>query len=68
MTIAQAVITYAVAWWMILFIVAPIGAHKITDANKKKSWLIKLLATTVLAGFATWGIDFVIHSGIVSVK
>ena len=60
MTIAQAVIAYCVAWWMVLFMLAPIGAAKITDENKKKSWVIKCLATTVVAALVTWGIHLVI--------
>lgn len=68
MTLAQAVLTYCVAWWLVLFMVAPVGAAKITDANKKKSWLIKLAATTVLAGLGTWGIDLFLQSGIIQVK
>ncbi len=68
MTVSQAVIAYVIAWWMVLYMVAPVGAHKLTDENRKKTWIIKLLATTALAALVTWGVDFVILSGIVSVK
>lgn len=68
MTWSQAVITYAIAWWMVLFLLAPIGAAKVTDETRRGTWIRKVIATTLLAGFVTWGVDFVIASGIVSVK
>lgn len=68
MTTAQAVIAYAIAWWLVLLMAAPVAAHKATDENRKKIWVIKVLATTVIAGFVTWGMALFIDSGIFSVK
>lgn len=68
MTFTQAIIAYAVSWWMVIFMAAPIGAAKVTDATRKKIWIIKLLATTVIAALLTWAIDITIASGIVSVR
>ncbi len=68
MTTAQAVIAYTIAWWMVLLLAAPVAAHTTTDANRKKIWGIKILATTVIAGFVTWGMALFIDSGVISVK
>ena len=68
MTWPQAFLAYAVSWWMILFLAAPIGAAKVTEATRKKTWLVKLLATTLIAGLVTGVISIVISSGLISVK
>lgn len=68
MTFSQAILAYVVSWWMVLLMVAPVAAHKTTDANRKKVWALKILATVVVAALVTWGIDIAISSGIVSVR
>ncbi len=68
MTSAQAVIAYAVAWWLVLLMAAPVASAKTTDENRKKIWAIKLLATTVIAGLITWGMSELFASGLISVK
>lgn len=68
MTIAQAVIAYFIAWWLVLLMAAPIAAQTTTDENRKKVWIIKLVATTFIAGFVTWGMALFLESGVISVK
>lgn len=68
MTLAQSIIAYAVSWWMVIFMLAPVGAARITDATRRKSWVLKLLGATVLAALMTWGVGVLIDSGLISVK
>jgi len=76
MTWAQAIIVYAVCWWLLLFMALPFGVRRqdnVADgadpaAPEKTHLAIKCAIVTVLAALATWAIDFVISSGIVAVK
>jgi len=63
MTWTQAIIAYVVSWWMLLFMIAPLGM-----GSGKPRLPLKCAAVTVLAVFLTWGIDIAIQSGIVPVK
>jgi predicted secreted protein len=75
MTFAQAIIVYFVCWWLLLFMALPFGVRPqenprdgVERAAPEKTHLrIKCAVVTVLAALATWAIDFVIQSGIVSV-
>ena len=71
MTWTQAIIVYVVCWWLLLFMVLPIGIKQSVDtggAPQKTYLAIKCTAVMVLAALATWGIDLLIHSGIVAVR
>jgi len=75
-TWTQAIIVYFVCWWLLLFIVLPIGVERLKEpapghepgAPEKTYLWIKCGSVTVLAALATWAIDIVILSGIVAVK
>jgi predicted secreted protein len=76
MTWPQAIIVYFVCWWLFLFMALPFGVKPqqapgpgMEPGAPEKTWLgVKAGVVSVLAGLATWAIDFVIHSGIVAVK
>ena len=76
MTFAHALIAYVVCWWLILFMALPFGVRPQQHpgradepgAPEKTHLLIKCAVVSVLAVFATWAIDIVILSGIVSVR
>jgi predicted secreted protein len=72
----QAIIVYAVCWWLLLFMALPVGVRAqespregTNPAAPEKTYLgIKCAVATVLAVFATWAIDLIVVSGIVAVK
>ncbi len=76
MTIAQGVLVYVVCWWLILFMALPFGVHSPENpapgesraAPLKTHLGLKCVFVTLLAAFATWGIDILINSGIVAVR
>lgn len=76
MTALQGVIVYGVCWWLIFFMALPIGVRPLenpppgmSSALPQKPYLgIKALIVTILAGFATWGIDILLLSGIVPLR
>lgn len=71
MQIGSIVAVYFIAWWICLLVVLPFGARSQRDADNVhpgsepgapallRLWP-KLLATTILAGFATWGLLLVL--------
>ena len=76
MTIAGAIVTFVVAWWLIFFMALPFGAApeehpqpgNVESAPARPRLLLKALITTVLAALATWGIAWFIASGIVDLR
>ena len=76
MTTLGAIVTYACAWWLVLFMVLPWGAAPpenpqpghATSAPEKPRMLLKILVTSVLAGLVTYGIKLVIESGLVDLR
>jgi predicted secreted protein len=76
MSIAGAVVTFAVAWWLIFFMALPIGAApeespqagNVESAPAKPRLLLKAAVTTVLAVLATYGIAWLIGSGLVDLR
>jgi predicted secreted protein len=76
MTIYGAIVTYSVVWWLIFFMVLPFGAepeaepkpgHVESAPARPRLWL-KAGITTVLAGLATWGIAWVVGSGVIQLR
>ncbi|HMR31837.1 MAG TPA: DUF1467 family protein [Geminicoccaceae bacterium] len=72
----EAIVTYTVVWWLIFFMVLPFGAqpeadpapgHAESAPARPRLWL-KAGITTVLAGLATWGIAWVVHSGLIQLR
>ncbi len=76
MTAPQSVIVYVVVWWLLFFMALPIGVGQSDNANPAESrgapqrrfLLVKCACVSAFAFAVTWGIDIVIHSGIVAVK
>ncbi len=70
------IISYAVIWWLVLFMVLPVGirtpktarAGHSTGAPEKPRLRRKLVVTTVLAFPATMLLDWVITSGLIEVR
>ena len=71
-----AVVTYVCVWWVIFFMALPWGAAPpekpepghATSAPERPRLLLKVAVTTVLAGFATYGISLVIESGLIALR
>ena len=76
MTLAGAVVTYAVVWWLFFFMALPFGAQPEADprpghvesAPARPRLLLKAAAATVLAGLATWAIAWFVGSGLIDVR
>lgn len=76
MSLVGAIVTYSVVWWLIFFMALPFGAHPeaLPQAGHAESaparprlWL-KAGITTLLAGLATWGIAWLIGSGLIQLR
>jgi predicted secreted protein len=75
-TVAGALVTFMVTWWLIFFMALPFGAApeehpqigNVESAPARPRLLLKALVTTVLAGLATWGIAWFIASGIIDLR
>jgi predicted secreted protein len=71
-----ALVTYGVVWWLIFFMALPFGAEPeanpqrghVESAPARPRLLLKAAITTVLAGLATWGIAWLIGSGLISLR
>jgi predicted secreted protein len=71
-----AIATFAVVWWIVLFMVLPFGVKRDEapvagadpGAPAKPYMLRKALATTVLAALITWGIAYALNSGLVEFR
>lgn len=76
MSVTGAIVTYGVVWWLIFFMVLPFGARPVErperghveSAPAHPRLLLKAAITTALAGLATWGIAWVIDSGLISLR
>ena len=72
----EAILTYVVVWWLILFMVLPFGAQAdpspqpghAESAPAKPRLLVKFLVTTLLAALVTWVIFLVIQSGWIALR
>lgn len=76
MTLMGAVVTYTVVWWLIFFMALPFGAQPeanpaighVESAPAKPRLLLKAAITTVLAALVTWGIAWLIGSGLIDLR
>ena len=76
MNVAGAVVTYVVTWWLIFFMALPFGAAPaehpqagtVESAPAKPRLWLKALIATVLAAATTWGIAWVIQSGLIELR
>jgi predicted secreted protein len=76
MRIYGAIITYVVMWWLLFFMALPFGAQPEAEpirgnaesAPARPRLLLKVAVTTVLAGLATWGIAWLIDSGLIQLR
>ena len=76
MTAVGAAVTFVVVWWLIFFMALPFGVRpednpqpgNVESAPAKPRLLLKALVTTVLAALATWGIGWLIGSGLVDLR
>jgi predicted secreted protein len=76
MTAVGAVVTFVVVWWLIFFMALPFGVQpdenpqpgNVESAPARPRLLAKALVSTVLAALATWGIGWLIGSGLISIR
>jgi predicted secreted protein len=76
MKLYGAIITYAVVWWLIFFMALPFGAHpeaepirgNVESAPARPRLWLKAAVTTVLAALVTWGIAWIIDSGLIQIR
>ena len=76
MSTAGTLVTFLVVWWLVFFMALPFGVR--TDENPvagadrgapaQPHLLVKALVTTVLAALATWGIGWLLASGLVDFR
>ncbi len=76
MSLVGAIVTYSVVWWLFFFMALPFGVHPEADPMpghvesapaRPRLWL-KAGVTTVLAALATWGIAWIIDSGLIQLR
>ena len=76
MSLAGAIVTFILVWWLFFFMVLPIGvtpdehpqAGTVESAPARPRLLLKAGITTVLAALATWGIAWFLDSGWVGLR
>jgi predicted secreted protein len=76
MTLYQAIVTFAVSWWLILFMVLPWGAQPSADpppgtvpsAPARPRLLLKFAITTLLAALVTFGVKLAVESDLVTLR
>jgi predicted secreted protein len=76
MGVYQAIVTFAVLWWLILFMVLPFGARPADDpvpgtapsAPARPRLALKFAVTTALAALATVIAAWIAASGLISFR
>ncbi len=68
--------TFFIVWWLVFFMTLPFGVRPPEEpepgtapsAPERPHLLLKALVTTVIALAVTWGIDWVIRSGLIELR
>lgn len=76
MSTVGAIVTFAVVWWLVFFMTLPFGAQPeerpelghVESAPARPRLLLKAAVTTGIAALLTWGIAWVIGSGLVELR
>lgn len=76
MNLTATLATFGIVWWLVFFMALPFGVRADEEpvpgadrgAPAKPHLLAKVLATTVLAALATWGIAWALDSGLVQFR
>ena len=76
MTLAGAIVTFVMVWWLFFFMALPFGAApeaspqsgNVESAPAKPRLLLKAAVATGLAIAATWGIAWLIQSGLIDIR
>ena len=76
MSTAATLATFLIVWWLVFFMVLPFGVRPdespVPGADRgapaRPHLLVKALATTVLAALATWGIVWLLGSGLIEFR
>lgn len=76
MSLYEGIVTFAVSWWLVLFMVLPWGARPadetvpgtVASAPARPRLLLKFAVTTVLALLVTLAIKAVVESGLVDLR
>ena len=72
----EAVITFTMAWWLLFFMALPFGAQpeahpqpgNVESAPARPRLWLKAAIVTVLAGLATWGVAWIVDSGLIQLR
>jgi predicted secreted protein len=76
MSVYGAVVTFAVVWWLIFFMALPFGVRPeehpvkgtVESAPARPRLWLKAGVTTLLAALATWGVAWIIQSGLIALR
>ena len=76
MNIFATIVSFLVIWWLILFMVLPFGVAPpdvvekghASSAPARPRLLMKLLITTVLAIVVTYGVQWLVQSGLIEIR
>jgi len=76
LTLYEAIITFSVSWWLILFMVLPWGARPpaaptpgtVPSAPERPRLLLKFAITTLLAALATFAVKLLVESDLVNLR
>ena len=76
MSLTGGIVTYALLWWLFFFMALPMGVRENPSpepghdpgAPERPHLLLKALIVTVLAGLGTWGVAWLIDSGLIQLR
>ncbi|MDF1585965.1 DUF1467 family protein [Marinimicrococcus flavescens] len=69
-------VTYLMVWWLLFFMALPFGVRRdespvpgTADGAPARPYLLrKVLATTLLAALATWGVHWFVENGFIQIR